>query len=172
MPVPRQRSTNIRPAIAGDTDFILSLAPRFVGFDLPRGRRKRDVVAALREDLEHALREKPAKDHFFIAVGADGRSTGFLHLQVQRDFFSSERTCHVSDIAVAAGHEGQGIGRMLLERAQRWAREIDALMRTAGGTSSRRLGLDFFNQASTRALEALGISLVDVDEAIEAEGNA
>ncbi|MGH8214786.1 MAG: GNAT family N-acetyltransferase, partial [Rhodanobacteraceae bacterium] len=92
-------------------------------FDLPRGRRNRDVMAALRVDLEHALREKPASDHFFLAGDANGKSVGFLHLQVQRDFFSSERTCHVSDIAVAAGHEGRGIGRMLLEYAQRWAKQ-------------------------------------------------
>jgi ribosomal protein S18 acetylase RimI-like enzyme len=113
----------IRPATADDTDFILSLAPRFVSFDLPRPRRKHDVVAALRTDLEHALRERPAKHHFFIAAGVDGGSTGFLHLQVQRDFFSSELACHVSDIAVLAGHEGQGIGRMLLEHAHRWAKQ-------------------------------------------------
>jgi ribosomal protein S18 acetylase RimI-like enzyme len=119
----RKPARDIRPATSEDKDFILSLVPRFVTFDLPRGRRKRDVMAALRADLEHALREKPAKDHFFIGVGADGDSVGFLHLQVQRDFFSSERTCHVSDIAVAAGHEGRGIGRTLLEYSQQWAKQ-------------------------------------------------
>lgn len=117
------QSLTVRPATSDDNDFILSLAPRFVTFDLPQGRRKRDVVAALRADLEHALREKPASDCFFIAGDANGKPLGFLHLQAQRDFFSHERACHVSDIAVAAGSEGRGVGRMLLEHAQRWARQ-------------------------------------------------
>jgi ribosomal protein S18 acetylase RimI-like enzyme len=119
----RKPTLNIRPATLDDAKFILSLAPRFVTFDLPRSRRKRDVVAALRADLEHALREKPASDRFFIAGDADGKPVGFLHLQVQRDFFSHERACHVSDIAVAAGSEGRGVGHMLLEHAQRWAKQ-------------------------------------------------
>ncbi|HET7611008.1 MAG TPA: GNAT family N-acetyltransferase [Rhodanobacteraceae bacterium] len=123
MSATRKPARHIRPATSEDKDFILSLVPRFVTFDLPRGRRKRDVMAALRADLEHALREKPAQDHFFIAVGTDGSPVGFLHLQIQRDFFSSERTCHVSDVAVAAGHEGRGIGRALLEHAQQWAKQ-------------------------------------------------
>lgn len=117
------KQISIRAATAEDTNFILSLVPRFVTFSLPKPRRKRDVTGALRADLEHALREKPANNYFFIAGDADGRSVGFLHLQVQRDFFSHERACHVSDIAVAADHEGGGIGRLLLEHAQRWAKQ-------------------------------------------------
>jgi ribosomal protein S18 acetylase RimI-like enzyme len=48
---------------------------------------------------------------------------GFLHLQVQRDFFTGARVCHISDLAVANGREGRGIGRSLLARAETWARE-------------------------------------------------
>ena len=61
----------------------------------------------------------------------------------------------------------QGRGPARGERAQRWSAEIDALMRERTG-GSRRLGLDFFGLASTRALEALGMELIDLEEAIEA----
>lgn len=113
----------IRPATADDRDFILSLVPRFVAFQLPQGRRKRETLTAIRADIERALREAPPGDHFFIADGADGARTGFLHLQVQRDFFSGLRACHVSDLAVAPGQDGRGIGRALLAYAQAWARK-------------------------------------------------
>ena len=112
----------IRPATPGDTDFILSLVPRFASFDLPQGRRKREVVAAIRADLERALREAPPSDHFYVAEDANGHPSGFLHLQVQRDFFSGARACHVADLAVVPGREGHGIGSALLVQAERWAR--------------------------------------------------
>ena len=116
------RGLHIRPATREDARFILSLVPRFVAFELPRARRKREVVATLRADLRRAMRETPATDHFFIACDAHHKSVGFLRLQLQRDYFSNGRACHVSDIAVAPGHDGRGIGRVLLAHAETWAR--------------------------------------------------
>ena len=119
---PNCSETIIRPATPDDEAFILSLAPRFVSFDLPKGRRKREVVAAIRADIERALREAPPSDHFFVAEEANETPVGFLHLQVQRDFFSGARACHIADLAVAPCHEGRGVGQALLAHAERWAK--------------------------------------------------
>lgn len=124
--MPRSRTSSdappIRPATSGDADFILSLVPRFVAFELPKGRRKRETAAAILADIERALREAPPGDLFFVSADPGGQRTGFLHLQVQRDFFSGTRACHISDLAVAPGHEGRGIGRALLAHAETWAK--------------------------------------------------
>jgi ribosomal protein S18 acetylase RimI-like enzyme len=122
VPEPRRHSITIRPATPDDTAFILSLTPRFVAFALPKGRRKRETQAAIRADIERALLERPPSDHFFVTEAADATRTGFLHLQVQRDFFSGARACHISDLAVAPGHDGRGIGSALLAHAETWAR--------------------------------------------------
>ena len=119
---PNRRVTVIRPATPDDTDFILSLVPRFVAFELPKGRRKHETVAAIRADIERALRESPPGDDFFVSVDSNERRTGFLHLQVQRDFFSGVRACHIADLAVASGLDGRGIGRALLAHAESWAK--------------------------------------------------
>jgi ribosomal protein S18 acetylase RimI-like enzyme len=133
----------IRPAIADDKDFILSLTPRFVSFDLPKGRRKGETQAAIRADIEHAWDDAPPSDHFFVAEDTDATRVGFLHLQVQRDFFSGARACHVSDLAVAPGHDGRGIGRALLAHAETWARAHRCKMLTLsvfpGNTRARAL---------------------------------
>jgi|SRR5690348_10967894 GNAT superfamily N-acetyltransferase len=121
--VTREQSITIRPATPGDTAFILSLVPRFVAFELPKGRRKRETAAAIHADIEHVLHESPPGDHFFIAENPDKQRTGFLHLQVQRDFFSGARACHIADLAVALNRDGQGIGRALLAHAEEWARK-------------------------------------------------
>ena len=121
----------IRPATPEDTGFILSLAPRFVGFALPKGRRKRETLAGIRADIERALRDAPPSDHFFVAEDG-GKRVGFLHLQVQRDFFSGARACHISDLAVAIGQDGRGIGRALLAHAETWANANRCKLLTLG----------------------------------------
>src|SRR5690242_4678140 len=121
----------IRPATPEDTGFILSLAPRFVGFALPKGRRKRETLAGIRADIERALRDAPPSDHFFVAEDG-GKRVGFLHLQVQRDFFSGARACHISDLAVAIGQDGRGIGRGLLAHAETWANANRCKLLTLG----------------------------------------
>lgn len=115
-------SIRIRPASGDDTDFILSLLPRFVAFGLPKGRRKRDMLAAIRRDVAHGLRERPSREAFFISEDRAKMRTGFLRLQLQRDFFSGALACHVSDLAVVPERDGEGIGRAMLRHAQRWAR--------------------------------------------------
>jgi len=117
----RKRTMTIRSATSDDHDFILSLVPRFVAFELPKGRRKRDCLAAIGADIDRALREAHEGVQFFVVDDRNGARLGFLHLQIQRDFFSGERSCHVSDIAVAPGQDGRGIGRALLAHAETWA---------------------------------------------------
>ena len=54
---------------------------------------------------------------------ADGQRVGFLHLQTTTDFFTGASNCHISDLAVATGHDGKGVGGALIAYAERWARE-------------------------------------------------
>lgn len=121
--LPRKKSITIRPATLSDTDFVLSLVSRFVAFKLPKGRRKRETLAAIHTDIERALHESPRGEHFFVSEDSTGQRTSFLHLQVQRDFFSGARACHISDLAVAPEYEGHGIGRALLAHAETWAKQ-------------------------------------------------
>ncbi|MGH8234634.1 MAG: GNAT family N-acetyltransferase [Rhodanobacteraceae bacterium] len=123
MPTTRKNLIRIRPATPDDEDFILTLAPRFVAFDLPKGRSKRKTLAGIRGRIERDLRELPPGDRFFVAEDASSQRIGFLHLQIQRDFFSAARACHISDLAAAPGHDGEGIGHALLEHSRQWAKD-------------------------------------------------
>ena len=144
----RKQPITIRAATPDDTGFILSLAPRFVGFALPRGRRKRETLAGIRADIEHALRGAPPGDHFFVAEEATGAERiGFLHLQVQRDFFTDARACHVSDLAVAPGHEGRGVGRALLAHAGAWAKASRCKLLTLGVFPGNARARDLYERA-------------------------
>ncbi len=118
-----QSVLRIRAADAGDDGFILSLVGRFVDFDLPAWRKRADCAAGIRRDLKKALDEPPPGEALFVAEDERGERVGFLRLQRTRDFFSGKPNCHISDLAVAPGRDGHGIGRALLAHAQTWARK-------------------------------------------------
>ena len=123
MPLAIKSKVHIRPAHAGDDEFILSLVERFVDFELPAWRKRHDCANGIRRDLKRALDQLPASENLFIAEDEAGERLGFLRVQKTRDFFSGRANCHISDIAVAQGCEGRGIGRALLDHAQVWAKK-------------------------------------------------
>jgi ribosomal protein S18 acetylase RimI-like enzyme len=114
----------IRAATADDDEFIFGLIERFVDFELPKWRKRNVVIEGIRRDLQRHLDEQPAGSFMFVAEDdSSGERVGFLHLQTVNDFFTGHQNCHISDLAVARGHDGEGIGRALLAYAERFARE-------------------------------------------------
>ncbi|GHA76113.1 GNAT family N-acetyltransferase [Cognatilysobacter bugurensis] len=113
---------SIRAAQAEDDVFVLSLVDRFTGFPLPAGRTREEIGRGIRADLEKHLRARPATSHFFV-IEHEGATAGFIHLQRAEDFFSDAWHCHISDLAIAPGHEGNGLASCLLAHAETFARE-------------------------------------------------
>ncbi len=117
-----EASLTIRPAKPSDHAFILGLAERFVAFDLPPWRAHDETAAGVHRDIERHLRDRPDTSHFFVAETEDGTRAGFLHVQSTIDFFTGASNCHISDIAVAPGLDGRGIGSRLLAFAEAFAK--------------------------------------------------
>src|SRR3546814_1224439 len=70
----------MRAAEPGDDDFILSLVPRFVDFEMPPGRKRPVVADGIRRDLPKHLEESRPGSFLRIAETDDGNPAGFLHL--------------------------------------------------------------------------------------------
>ncbi|HEY6985095.1 MAG TPA: GNAT family N-acetyltransferase [Rhodanobacteraceae bacterium] len=121
----------IREARADDAEFILSLVPRFVAFELPPWRDRAETTDGVRRDIERHLADRPDGSYLFVAGTPSGRA-GFLHLQATRDFFTGAPNCHISDIVVAPDRDGQGIGSRLLTFAEDWARQHGCRFLTLG----------------------------------------
>lgn len=113
---------SIRAAQREDDAFILSLVDRFTAFALPAGRTRGELDRGIRDDLARHLGEQPATSSMFV-IERDGERAGFMHLQLVEDFFSDATHCHVSDLAIAPGHEGRGLAGRLLVHAEAFARE-------------------------------------------------
>ena len=57
-----------------------------------------------------------------VAIDDDGARVGFVHVETAVDFFTHESHGHISTLIVASGGEGRGVGRALLDAAERWCR--------------------------------------------------
>lgn len=112
----------IRPASAADKDFLISLVPRLTEFGPPAWRDAAQLTAFDAQVLSDRLANPPKGTVIFIAEDADGTALGFIHLRVGTDYYNHEEHGHIEDLIVAPEGEGRGIGRMLMEKGEEWAR--------------------------------------------------
>ena len=113
-------SISIRLCETEDAEFILSLVARFSEFPLPHWRTAIDLERANRAALQKALEQAEDGAAIFVAVEASGQRAGFIHLQTEPDFFTGEKCGYISEVAVDPTFEGQGVGSLLLARAEEW----------------------------------------------------
>jgi ribosomal protein S18 acetylase RimI-like enzyme len=72
--------------------------------------------------LSDQLINQPVDTAFFIAEDDKNLPLGFIHVQTGKDYYYAEKHAHIANLIVAPGGEGRGIGRMLIEKAEGWAR--------------------------------------------------
>jgi ribosomal protein S18 acetylase RimI-like enzyme len=111
---------HIRTFKPTDGDFISSLVPRFSEFELPNWRSISEIDNANRVYLKKSM-DKPEPDSIiFVAEDENETPAGFIHLQTQSDYFNGKKHAYISDLAVDKSFEGQGIGSLLLDKAEEW----------------------------------------------------
>ncbi len=114
---------HLRPFTLSDAHFIESLISRFSEFDLPAWRTRDEIDVANLASLKKAMELPEPDSAIFIAEDETCKRVGFLHLQIQTDYFNDSKVAYISDIAVDSAFDGQGVGRILLDKAEAWASE-------------------------------------------------
>jgi ribosomal protein S18 acetylase RimI-like enzyme len=112
----------IRPATADDKDFIISLLPRLVEFGPPSWRDIDQIIATDTRLLSEKFLDQPPGTAIYIAEDASGIALGFIHLQTGTDYYNHDEHGHIADLVVAPAGEGRGLGRLLIEKGEEWAR--------------------------------------------------
>jgi ribosomal protein S18 acetylase RimI-like enzyme len=111
----------IRPAREDDAEWIIPLGPRMHEFGPPPWRDVRVMDDAVAAQWARELASPTPGSAFLVAEDALGSPVGFVWLKTERDYFIDMPVGHVIDIAVTKAGEGRGIGRALLDAADRWA---------------------------------------------------
>ena len=112
----------IRPASVADRDFILSLVPRLAEFGPPTWRDPAQMTATDLRILSDRLANPTPATAFFLAEDEQGVPLGFIQLQSGNDYYYHEKHAHIANVIVAREGEGRGIGRLLMEKGEEWAR--------------------------------------------------
>jgi GNAT superfamily N-acetyltransferase len=112
----------IRPAQPSDIDFIISLLPRLSEFGPPDWRGQNEMFQVDTEVLRDHLMRDPENSPIFIAEDDQATPLGFIHLHEGSDYYYKEQHGHIADLIVAKEGEGRGIGRLLIEKGEEWAR--------------------------------------------------
>ncbi len=132
----------VRAAVRSDEPWVRSLIPRLHEFG-PPAHRPVAVMNDAEATATAAAIEGGADRTVLIAVDDDGTRLGFVHLETAIDFFTHERHGHVSTLVVDSAGEKRGLGRALLQAAERWARERGYRLLTLnvfeGNAAARRL---------------------------------
>ncbi len=116
-------SLAIRPARPDDRAFLSDIADRLADFEHPPAwRPAATIVAGDRRDLLAAI-DTVVPGSALVVAEIDGVPAGCLHVLTRTDFFTLAPHGHISVIAVTKAAEGRGVGRALMEHAERWARE-------------------------------------------------
>ena len=115
-------SIRTRPASLHDKEFIISLLPRLEEFGPPPWRDVDQMLATDIQVLSDKLIATPPGTAIFIAEDEQGIDLGFIHLQTGKDYYYHEAHGHIADLIVAPEGEGRGIGRVLIEKGEEWAR--------------------------------------------------
>lgn len=118
----------IRKAMPEDAPFIAQHAHRMLDFKLPdwRANEKDIMVKADINHLTKALQASDENDAMFIAEDESNKPLGFVRVNIQTDYFTGEEHAHVNDIVVTKDAEGKGAGKLLLAKADEWAKEKNA----------------------------------------------
>lgn len=106
--------THVRAARYGDAPDIAALIT-LLGYpcETDEALRRMQAMAA-----EH--------DQALLVADRDGHLCGLLALDLMYYLPLGARTCRITALVVAAGHQGEGVGSELLRAAESWARQAGA----------------------------------------------
>ncbi len=112
---------HVRPFVAADRAFVLSLAPRLV-IGIAPWRDPEKMLATVREWLNGSIENHGEKTMVFVAEGAQGEPLGFATVSHARHF-TGVGQAYIGELAVSEAAQGRGVGQALVEACEQWARE-------------------------------------------------
>jgi ribosomal protein S18 acetylase RimI-like enzyme len=124
-----------------DRDALLKLAARLT-IGVAPWREPGAVASAVREWVVGSI-DSAVKGRGSVFVAVDGDEVvGFVSCS-ERRHFAGAADAYIGELVTAAGAEGRGVGRAMLDRAEQWARErgYERITLETGARNTRALRL-------------------------------
>lgn len=114
-------SFTLRAAGVADEPAIHRLTEQLAAFPVPPWRIPGEIARADHALLHDALLASRADTLVLLAEDAGGRAAGVVFASTRLDYFTGKPHAHVEVVALHPASQGQGLGRRLMEEAERWA---------------------------------------------------
>lgn len=113
------------------------------------------------EETSRRLAELSGRAEHAVFVAEDGGMVlGWVHVHLSRSLGTDGRV-EVAGLVVDEDHRGRGIGRLLMEQAEQWARQMDC--------KSVRLRSNVLREPAHAFYEGLGYRVTKVQKAFSKE---
>lgn len=116
-----ERNIVVRPCRTEDHAAVLALAPRLT-IGVAAWRDPSAVREAVTGWIRDSLAEANADHHAVFVAETHGGIAGVVSVCTRRHF-TGEVDAYVGELIVADGEERRGIGRLLMQAAERWGRD-------------------------------------------------
>ena len=141
--------TRVRTAMSGDAAEIAALIA-LLGYSCTPD-----------EALERLRAIAAEPDQALLVADRDGDLCGLLGLDLMYYLPLGARTCRITALVVATAHQGEGVGRDLLQAAETWARQAGAARVEATSAAHRDQAHAFYRacgyaDGSMRFVKRLG----------------
>ena len=111
----------VRPFSAEDQQFLTRVAPR-IHPGQTVSPRDPEALDQFFSDLQRGkLLTEPGAEAFVATI--DGEPCGVVSVHPDTDYFTGHPRAYVDILVVAREAEGKGVGRALMDRVERWARD-------------------------------------------------
>ncbi len=121
---PSQSGTNqidVRPFSAEDEPFLARVAPRVHPGQTVSPRDPAALDRFFSDVQRGRLLTEPGSEAFVATI--DGEPCGVVSVHPDTDYFTGHPRVYVDILVVAHEAEGKGVGRALMARVERWARD-------------------------------------------------
>ncbi len=151
----------VRPFVAEDRAFILSLVPRLL-IGMPPWRDPQKWIAAFESWVAESMDQHGQQAMVFVAQDEQAHRLGFATL-TRTTHFTGEPQAYVNELATSEAAEGRGAGKALLEACEQWARDQGYRMITLSTGASNAHALGFYHHLGYRDEDIKLVKLLDGD---------
>ncbi len=139
----------VRPYVPADQEFVLSLAPR-LAIGIPPWRDPQKMIVTAQSWIIGSIEQHGKKTMVLVAEDEQGERLGFATVSHSTHFTgegqayigTGEGQAYIGELATSEAAEGRGVGRVLAQACEQWAREqgYRILSLATGAANQRALG--------------------------------
>lgn len=113
----------IREAVKSDHPFIFELSP-YLAEVAQLDWHSEQVVQKMHDDYISEMLEETSKPNITFIAEIDNSLLGFIHVRTHEDGVSGETCGTIPLLAVSPKSQGLGLGKRLIEHAEKWAKNL------------------------------------------------